>query len=237
MRKRRAIIIITVVMVIVSITIAIIVKKNSNKRSDIPEIDDTIVTTCSTNSISEEEMSAMVSEMVESQLAQRLSEETTLAEVTTTTAETTVPQHPESSGTTAETPNEETQVSSSDTDISAIVNHNGKEYSLRLAGSEYQAAFQSRFLSETGREISVSFDTKNISRISVATAFVDSEELLSDFGGFTEIEFTLDETGTSFSYTIPDNPNADVGYYSTINFCAVFRVETRDGVIYTAISY
>ncbi len=239
----KRIIIILIISLVAILTCFLFIKKSEKATSNNTDV------TSVANSVSEEDISAMVSQMVEAQLAERLADETTttVPQETESVVTTAVPQETESVVTTAvpqetesvvtTTSAENASTSAVNTNITATVSHNGYDYSMKLANSTYQAAFQSRFLSENGRETSISFNTGDISKISVATAFADSEGVISDFGDYSEVDFTSDETGTLLSYRIPDSPYGGYRLENHVNFCAVFCIETGDQVYYTSISY
>ncbi len=229
---------IIVVLVVVALLVAsFFIGKKTGKPSDTATdnsittvaTNDTTVTTSSTDIMTEEELSAKVSEEVDRQIAEKFAEVTANTSVAETTVSTTQTANQEVAETSS-------NITKAEAPFGATCHHNSEEYEMVVASNEYEAAFRSIFLPE-GRDFSVELNT-DVINISVANSFVGEDDIMSDFGEFSNVEFSNENGVISFSYSIPDNPNgSNYEYYIHTNFSAVFRIETNSGVYYTAITY
>lgn len=198
----------------------------------------TEVTTATTSVPSAEDISAMVSEAVESQVAERL------AKMDSTPAVTQVPET-----TTAKTATikveEEPTIEEGNVDDDAITENgsitifqgNGS-YTVSCKSDLYEAAFYATYPPVDGRDLLIQLPDDAIS-ISIAYSIRNTDKNLLELSDFEELVLEQTENGIEAQYSIPDNPLQSDGLwpFECPSFYGVFRLETTDGFEYFSISY
>lgn len=234
--------VIIVILVIALIVAAFFIgRKTTSSKLPQPEdivtttatTEEIITTTASSNTISEKELSELISEEVNRQVSEQLAEVTTVTQ-SNISSEATASQSQESEVSASAAPVAMPISVSTDTTVKAM--HQGKEYSLKLTTDKCQAVLNNKFLKDNGRDVSVTIDANNIKAVSVSAAFIDDSDEMSAFSNFTSLEISSGET-TSFSYEIPDHPSGISYTGKRMCFCAVFCIETDEHSYYVAISY
>lgn len=200
-----------------------------------------------TTAPSSEDIAAMVSEIVESQLAERLAEMDSTPSVTqaanTPTSTTVVPQEATTTVTTVKA--EETIPIDSNVEDESVTEYGfityfqaNDSYTVPYMPDVYDASMYPTFCQNSGRDISIQIPD-DITSISIAISFRDTDNNWSELSNFEELVLSHNENGTEAQYSIPDNPLRNDGYYDkSPRFCGVFRLETTDGLeYYFSISY
>lgn len=194
--------------------------------------------TTTTSVPSTEDISAKVSEMVESRVAEELAKMDSTPAVTQpaeTTVTTVVPQEVTTAVTTTE-PTEDGNANVSE-DSSITFLQGDTSYTVPCMSSKSEAVFYSTFCESNGRDVYVQVPDY-VTSISISISFRDVDNNLSEFSDFEELVLMQTENGTEAQYSIPDNPLRDDGYFvGYARFFGVFRLETTDGFEYFSISY
>lgn len=208
-----------------------------------PKLSDVDIASTSTTS-SSEDISAIVAEMVESQVAEKLAEMnsnptvTTAPATVTATAVKVVPQEVTTAVTTAN-PKEDSNVESETTTEDGFITfvQGNVSYSVQCMSSAYEAAFYSTFCKNNGRDIHIPV-SDDVTSISIAISFRDVDNNLSKLSDFEELALMQTENGREAQYSIPDNPLRNDAYFKGCpRFYGVFRLDTTSGCEYFAISY
>lgn len=194
-------------------------------------------TEATTSALSAEDIYAMVSDMVESRVAEELAKidsTSTDTQVTQTTAQSVkaVPQKV----TTAVTTTESTE--DSNANVSEVTFLQGNDlYTVPCMVSADEALSYSTFCKSSGRDVYVQVPDY-VTSVSISISFRDANNNLSEFSDFEELDLNQTENGTEAQYSIPDNPLRDDGYYEHYaRFFGIFRLETANGMEYFSISY
>lgn len=215
----------------------------SKKDTEVPTASETLteMTTTeatTTSAPSSEDISAMVSEMVESRVAEELAKMDSTSAVTQpaeTTVTTVVPQEVTTAVTTTE-PTEDGNTNVSEDSFITFL-QGDTSYTVPCMSSKFEAAFYSTFCESNGRDIYVQVPDY-VTSISISISFRDVDNNLSEFSDFEELTLMQTENGREAQYSIPDNPLRNDGYFvDQPRFFGVFRLETTDGFEYFSISY
>lgn len=215
----------------------------SKKDTEVPTASETLteMTTTeatTTSAPSSEDISAMVSEMVDSRVAEEL------AKMDSTPAVTQVPET-----TTAKTATikveEEPTIEEGNVDDDAITENgsitifqgNGS-YTVSCKSDLYEAAFYATYPPVDGRDLLIQLPDDAIS-ISIAYSIRNTDKNLLELSDFEELVLEQTENGIEAQYSIPDNPLQSDGLwpFECPSFYGVFRLETTDGFEYFSISY
>ena len=188
--------------------------RSSKKNTEVPTASESL-TEMTTSAPSTEDISATVSEMVESQSAEMLAEMNS-----TPTAE----------------PTEDGNANVSEGSSITFLQGNDS-YTVSCMFSADEALSYSTFCKNSGRDVYVQVPDY-VTSISISISFRDVDNNLSEFSDFEELDLMQTENGTEAQYSIPDNPLRDDGYYEYYaRFFGVFRLDTTEGCEYFAISY
>lgn len=191
-----------------------------------------------------EEISELISEMIDSKMAEQLSSEGSTAqssdeltkELTELVMEMIDSEAAEQIAASSGIPGQSTVIIAGvilNLDDVTLIPQEGS-YSIPCVDNPYEAGFYA-VCCPKGRDITVELPEKTTA-ISVAVSFRDSDNNLSELSEFEELDLTQGENGLEVQYSIPDHP--EKGYTTDCPlFYGIFRIDTTEGCEYFAISY
>lgn len=208
----------------------------------------TTVTTTTSITQPEEDVSAIVAQLVESEVAKLLTETTTAPVTEAKTAEDTsavvttthVSEETVEETALALTAEEDTTPDESLTlDVSnfnATLVHNSSSYELLICNSSDEAKENAFHIPESGRNVDVFLDSASINDICISSSYFLPEEDTFSAYEVNELEVFHSETRTMLFYEIPDSPYGNP-YGNDVNVIMLFTIENESGNLYFAITY